>query len=154
MAQKEPIELVLLKGKKHLSKKEIETRKKEEIKAPKDKIKPPSYLTKELKKEFTTIAKELERIDILTNLDVDALARFVMSKQLYLEVSMSMIGLLPTSDEYMVLIQHQDKLFKQCRSASQDLGLTISSRCKLVMPKKQEEEKPKTESEKRFGGKL
>ncbi len=37
---------------------------------------------------------------------------------------------------YSDLLINQDKLFKQCRQASSDLGLTISSRCKLVIPKK------------------
>lgn len=41
-----------------------------------------------------------------------------------------------TNDDYSELLINQDKLFKQCRQASSDLGLTISSRCRLVIPKK------------------
>jgi len=52
---------------------------------------------------------------------------------------------------YSDLLVNQDKLFKQCRSTAIDLGLTITSRCKLVMPKK-EEKPPETDAEKRFGG--
>lgn len=40
---------------------------------------------------------------------------------------------------YMELIKTQEKLFKMSRQAANDLGLTISSRCKLVVPKKQDE---------------
>ena len=35
----------------------------------------------------------------------------------------------------------QDKVFKQCRAAASDLGLTITSRCRIVVPK--QEDKPK-----------
>ena len=50
-----------------------------------------------------------------------------------------------------ILIQ-QDKLFKQCRQTATDLGLTITSRCKIVLPKtKEEKKKPQNESEALFG---
>ncbi len=40
----------------------------------------------------------------------------------------------------------QEKLFKMARAAASDLGLTITSRCKLVVPKP--EEKPKNRFDK------
>lgn len=55
------------------------------------------------------------------------------------------------NEAYSDLLINQDKLFKQCRQASSDLGLTISSRCKLVIPKK-DDDKPKSKEEERFGG--
>ncbi len=57
------------------------------------------------------------------------------------------------NDDYSDLLINQDKLFKQCRQASSDLGLTISSRCKLVIPKK-DDGKQKTKEEERFGGRM
>jgi P27 family predicted phage terminase small subunit len=33
----------------------------------------------------------------------------------------------------------QSRYFKQCRECAGDLGLTISSRCKLVLPPKEDE---------------
>ncbi|GED53528.1 phage terminase small subunit P27 family [Brevibacillus borstelensis] len=169
---KEPVALILLKGNKHLTKKEIEERKEQEIKAPADKIRAPSYLPKELKKEFKKISDELVRIEIMSNLDVDALARFLMSQKMYLQVSEELLKRQPVrtvletikdeegkvlgvqehevvSEAYGELLQMQDKLFKQCRAAAGDLGLTISSRCRLVVPKPKE--KPETEFDKRFG---
>ena len=35
----------------------------------------------------------------------------------------------------------QDKSFKQCRACANDLGLTITSRCKLILPKTPENPK-------------
>lgn len=151
--QRQPVELLLLKGNKHLTKKEIEERKAKEVKAPSDKVKPPSYLDKDLKREFKKIANELVHIGIMSNLDNDALARFLISKKMYLSVTNNLLELDPLDENYTTLLINQDKLFKQCRQSASDLGLTISSRCKLVIPTK-DDKKPKSDGEKRFGDRL
>lgn len=143
---RQPIELLLLKGNKNLTKEEIERRKATEVKAPADKVRPPSYLPADLKKEFNKISKQLVAIEIFSNLDVDTLARYLIAMKMYLQVTDKLL----ISDEYDdKLINTQDKLFKQCRQCASDLGLTISSRCKLVIPKKED---TKTDGrDKRFG---
>ena len=151
--QRQPIDLLLVKGNKHLTKQEIEERKSREVKAPNDNVKPPAYLPADLKKEFKKIADELVSIGIMSNLDVDALARFLIAKKLYLEVTQVLLErpeMIITDDK---IVSTQDKLFKQCRSAANDLGLTISSRCKLTLPKK-DDNKPKSKEERLFGDKL
>lgn len=162
---RQPIDLVAFKGKKHLTKAEIEERKAQEVKAGNNKVKPPSYLSKELKREFKKIADELLDIGIMTNLDVDALARFLLAKKMYLDVTNTLLDIRPVvfdeetetysaNPDYADLLVSQDKLFKQSRAAASDLGLTISSRCRLVMPKGKDDDTPKTEAERRFGGRL
>ncbi|SFC52572.1 phage terminase small subunit P27 family [Bacillus sp. UNCCL81] len=151
--QRQPIDLLLIKGNKNLTKKEIEERKATEVKAPSDKVKPPAYLPSNLKREFKKIADELMQIGIMTNLDVDALARFLIAKNMYVKISNQLINLDPLSQKFETLIAHQDKFFKQSRQSAMDLGLTISSRCKLVIPKNNEA-KEKTASQKRFGDRL
>lgn len=136
---REPIDLLIVKGKKHLTKAEIENRKATEVTAPADKIRAPSYLSKDCKKEFNKISKELKAIGIISNLDIDALARFVIARELYVKLSQRLID---NPDIIIIdkdILASQDKLFKQCRQAASDLGLTISSRCKLIIPKKEEE---------------
>lgn len=164
---RQPVDLLLVKGKKNLTKQEIEERRAQEVKAPNDKVKAPSYLPKDLKREFKKIADELKNIGIMTNLDVDALARFLFAQKQYLEMTEVLletpITALVEGDDgnkfevanktYSDLLINQDKLFKQCRQASSDLGLTISSRCKLVIPKK-DDGKPKSKEEERFGGRM
>lgn len=159
---KEPLKLVLRKGRKHLTKAEIEERKNSEVEAKSDKVKPPKYLKKEFKKEFKKIANELVEIGIMTNLDIDCLARFVISKNEYLKITKAVDARGPTKEieieekdaegnitgtkkieiidqDYDALLLMQNRLFKQCREASSDLGLSISSRCKLVVPKPKED---------------
>ena len=149
---KQPISLLEAKGKKHLTKAEIEDRKSKEIKAPFDKIVAPDYLPKKLKKEFNEIAKQLIELEIMSNLDVDSLARFIIAKSLYIDLSTKLLndpGLI--LDNKDILSQH-DKLFKQCRASASDLGLTITSRCKLVVPKKEEVKKDLSIEDQLFGG--
>lgn len=139
---REPIDLIIAKGNKHLTKKEIEERRAQEVKAANDKVEPPSYLPEELKKEFVRIAKELIEIDIMSNLDCEALARFIVSESQYQKVSEKILRMKTIGPTYIELVKTQEKLFKMARQAANDLGLTISSRCKLVVPKK-DDEKPK-----------
>lgn len=140
---RQPIELVMQKGRKHLTKAEIESRQRTEIKPIADNIEPPSYLTKKQKQEFDKIATQLIALKIMGETDVDALARYIMSKDIYVKLTKeiqksAVIGDPYTLERYM---KNQDKAFKQCRQCASDLGLTISSRCKLVVPQPKEEKK-------------
>lgn len=134
---REPIDLIKAKGKKHLSKAEYEERKEQEIEVPFTDVKPPEYLTgaKQLEK-FNYYADMLLQIGIFTQLDVDCLARYIMGEQLYLQYTNLLIGLIKSKDfDQMGKIQGlQDRAFKQCQQCARDLGLTISARCKLVVP--------------------
>ena len=72
---RQPTDLVVMKGKKHLTKAEIEARKNAEVVAPNDKVKPPTYLTPKQKNKFRKLSKELLEIKLIANVDCDALAR-------------------------------------------------------------------------------
>lgn len=145
---RQPIDLILAKGNKaNLTKEEIEKRRAQEVNASADKVEPPSYLPEELKEQFNRIADELIEIKIMSNLDCEALARFIVSESQYQKVSLKILKLKTIGPTYIELVKTQEKLFKMSRQAAADLGLTISSRCKLVIPKK-EEEKPKNKFQK------
>lgn len=145
--QRQPVELLIAKGKKNLTKAEIEKRKQEELKVKSKAITMPEYLPESLQKEFRQIAKRLTEIEIFTDLDVDGLARYLLSKQVYLTYTQKLAKASKTEDIDLItkLSVIQDKAFKQCRSAANDLGLSITSRCKLTIPKSEEEEPDKME---------
>lgn len=148
---RQPVDLLLIKGKKNLTKKEIEERRAQEVKASSDDIQAPSYLPKNLKRDFDRLAKQLADINIMTNLDCEALARFVMSEYNYQRVSKRLLRVGVENPLFRELLLHQEKLFRMARQAASDLGLTISSRCKLVVPKQEETEKERTPFERMFG---
>ena len=141
---RQPTALVELKGKKHFTKTELEERKNAEVDADADNIVPPDYLTEKQAGEFLALADELKRCEIMTNLDCDALARFVVARSDYADYVKLMRSIPKTVDNLQEL-KEADKLkrgaFLDCNTAAKELGMTISSRCKLVVPKK-EESKP------------
>jgi P27 family predicted phage terminase small subunit len=139
---RQPIDLVIANGKKHLTKAEIEQRKAEEVRAPCECIEPPPYLQGAMAKEFVEYAEKLEKIGIISDLDVDCLARYILSKSMYLKLTSKLQnevkeGRYAAAEKLLTM---QDKSFKQCQSCASALGLTISSRCKLVVPKTDEGE--------------
>ena len=133
---RKPIELIVAQGKSHMVKEEIERRRAQEIRVPFTDVAAPEYLPEALKKEFNDISSKLLQIGVMTELDEDCLARYLLSKQSYLQytslVNKAMRNNNMADIERLSVLQ--DKAFKQTRSCAMDLGLTISSRARLVMP--------------------
>ena len=148
--QRQPIELVIANGKKNLTRAEIQERLDSEVKPIVDNIIAPDYLTKRQKAEFDRIAEQLKKLKIMGETDVDALGRYIISKDLYIKVSKQLAKPAVVSDPFLLdkYLKNQDRLFKQCRSSANDLGLSISSRCKLVVPNRKEPPKKKNKFQK------
>ena len=138
---RQPIDLIEIKGKKHLTKKEIEERKSTEVSGNTDQITAPDYLDAKQKEQFQKIASELLSIGIMSNLDCDGLARYIIAETNYNKVTAFLKNYDISGDvkEYAKLVNVQDKFFKQCRASASDMGLTITSRCRLVVPKAKDE---------------
>lgn len=85
--QRQPIDLVIAKGKKHLTKLEINQRKSEEVEVPFVDIRAPSYLPDELVDEFNDLSEKLKAINIMTELDTESLARYLIAKENYLIIT-------------------------------------------------------------------
>ncbi len=137
----QPIELLLAKGNvSHLTKAEIKARQEQELKANSEKcLIPPKFLSKKLKNRYIELATELNELEILTNLDVNALAFYIINETKYQEISKKIIKAEVGTEEYEILLRQQEKLHKMLRASASDMGLTITSRCKLVVPKASED---------------
>lgn len=146
-----PLELVQARGSKHLTKAEIKERQEREIKPITDNIIAPAYLTKKQTGEFYKIADQLKDLNIMGETDVDALARYITAREMYENAVKQMRKKEVKNDPllYEKWLKIQDKLFKQCRASANDLGLSISSRCKLVVPEAKKET-PKENKFKKF----
>ena len=149
--QRLPLEVVQARGSKHLTKAEIQERQEREIKPITDNIIAPKYLTKKQTEEFYKIADQLKKLKILGETDVDALARYISSREMYENAVRQMRKKEVKNNPYLFekWLKIQDKLFKQCRASANDLGLSISSRCKLVVPETKKET-PKENKFKKF----
>jgi P27 family predicted phage terminase small subunit len=142
-----PIELLVEKGKKHLTKAEIEERKSTEVKVDADKIFAPGFIrTKKQKERFEFLSQELLNAKILGNLDCELLGRYILLEEQYNKIVKVISKTDIISDEYDKLLQKQNKVFQMLDKASNELGMNMMARCKIVVPKK--EEKPKNKFEK------
>lgn len=153
---REPVNLIIAKGKKNLTKAEIEQRRNEEVPPCADDLTPPSYLTPTEKRRFEKLAGQLDKIKIMGETDVETLARYVSAQTLYEKATKDLRKLereRPKKEDYPAAdrdkyFMHldlwmqssetaaklQDRYFKQAMASARELGLTISSRCKLVTP--------------------
>ena len=135
---RQPVDLIKAKGKKHMGKNEYEERKARELEVPFTDIEPPQYLTQKQAKEFDEIAGKLLELNIFTELDVDALGRYIISRDLHLTYTKKLKAKLKEKDadlyEIRVLQNLQDKAYRQCVTSANELCLNISSRAKLTIP--------------------
>lgn len=158
---RKPMLLNLANGGKHWTKEEISDRLRGEVQPVTDGIEAPSFLTTKQKKEFTKIADQLERLGVMGETDCDTLARYVVAQDLYAQAvkdlrvvqkqrpkGMDPTGLIGWADALAALDKRCDRYFKQATVAAAKLGLTISDRCKLVVPAAAEE--PKQNKFKKF----
>ena len=134
---REPVKLLEFKGKKHLTKEEIRQREADEVKPVPKGIKPPAYLSESQKKVFRKLAKQLSKLEIMGETDNDALARLVIAQERFEEANeiMNKVDFFDDAKEYEIASRVYAKRLDELRKLASDLGLTISSRCKLVVPK-------------------
>lgn len=139
---RKPVALHLLEGNKNgLTKAEISARKKHErsMKAETDKIVPPARLSKKQKEKFEDLSNQLLELNIFDNLDVDTLAMYIETYDNYIRVERSAKRMTNDElddyfDDYAKRMRTASQLAAVCRQLSGDLGLSITSRLKLVIP--------------------
>jgi len=135
--KRQPVAALRAKGSRHYTKAQLEEREAHEIKAPSAKeLDPPHYLPASLAKKFRELAPVLIRMGVLTVLDADGLARYLLAEQNYLRATIRLTSAMNAGnpDDSQKWSAIQDRSFRQCRSAAADLGLTVSSRCSLELP--------------------
>lgn len=157
-----PIVLQLLEGNKgKYSKAQLEERLEKEsaIQPNTDNIKPPSWLSPFAKREFRKMVKELLEVDLITNVDVNAMAFYCDAYSKYVECTkvIQEEGLMveytnkaaETNKVPHPLLTKQKGLFEQMKSLSIEFGLTPAARAKIAIPKSSEKEV--SAEEKMFG---
>lgn len=133
---KEPVDLIIAKGRTRLGADEEERRRSEEVKVPFTRIEAPDYLTEEQKKKFDYLAQMLLALRIFTELDVDCLGRYIIAHDLYIGYTkvLRRTLMMGDPDDIQKVQNMQSKVFQQAQSSARDLGLTVTSRCRIVIP--------------------
>lgn len=134
--KKKPVAVLKAEGSRHYTKAELEQRSDQEVKAPEGKILPPKYLSGSLITQFNNMAPILEKMGVLSSVDADILARYLLARQQYVSATNFLnaalkTGNVATADKWSAI---QDRFFKQCRACGEDLGLSVSARANLLIP--------------------
>lgn len=140
---RQPLKLLEDKGAKHLSKKETAKREAEEVKAePVKQVRAPDFLPTDLRDAFNWYSRQLVRMEIFFPHHRDTLAFYLMARQAWLKATVHAQAAISNGDEKeaRAWVSVQDTYFRQCRNCAGDLGLTITSQCRLVLPQVREPE--------------
>lgn len=137
--KRQPTDVVKANGKKHLSKAEEDARRDSEVRvAAAQKAKPPKWLPEALRKDFRKIGKQLIEAGIYTDLDADTLGRYLVAHGEWLAATAEVQQRLNRQPRDVKTVDDwgkvQERYFKQARNCANDLGLTVTSRCRLVIP--------------------
>lgn len=136
---RQPTDVVEANGRKHLSQAEAAERRSREPKVDKAKTaRPPKWLPEALKKDFRAIGKKLIAAGLYTDLDADTLGRYLVAQHQWLiatqQAEAALCAKPPDQEEADKWGRIQERYFKQARNSASDMGLTVSSRCRLVVP--------------------
>lgn len=154
---KKPVDVLIQDGKTHLTKAEINRRRREEakLKGENDKLACPDWVQGQVARNiYRATAAELKKIDLLANLDVTTLGQYANAMAKYREVNKALQGaplLVEKQTRYGVEMV-ENPLFKlhvryaeETRKYGDKLGLTLGARLKLsTTPKGKQPEKPKS----------
>jgi len=149
----ESVDLLLLKGNlSGLTEAEIKERREKEklVRGSIGLVEAPNWLSKKQKEEFDELAQALTELDIFGSLDVDTLAMYVETRTQFVEVIKAMRRVKPAGTSecpdtgkeiyeanktYRSLQQTKDSIHRQMRGLASEMGLTLDSRMRLVVPK-------------------
>ena len=167
--QKQPVGLIQAKGRKHLTKAEIEQRQATEVHPLlSENVSAPKYLSKAEKERFFEILRGLDELGIVGDTDMMMLGQLVQEETMAIDAmkdykkararrdaflrTAKQQGLDIMSGDYFEIYKNHESLVSVCdqrvsrhkndlRKFANDFGLTITSRCRIVMPQIVVEEK-------------
>lgn len=142
---RQPTDVVLANGRKHMTKAEEADRRSHEISLqPAKKAIPPKWLgrgfdddaAKALKTEFRKLGKQLIDVGLYADLDADTLAHYLVARHQWETAAAYAEQYLQSGEvkEADVWGKIQERYFSAARRCASDMGLTLSSRCKLIVP--------------------
>ena len=135
--QRQPTDVIKANGRKHMTRAEEDARRDREIRihAPEN-LTAPQWLPAVRRKEFLALANQLAAVNLYTALDADTLGRYIIVHHQWTVATKKVAAALRKDDLEQVTAwsRLQDLYFKQARACAVDMGLTISSRCRLVIP--------------------
>lgn len=134
---RQPTSLVAANGRKHLTRSEEDKRRDQEAHVPvPDQAEPPRWLPRKLHAEFNEVGEILRLAGLYSELDRDVLGQYFLARERWQRADKLASKAIRDQDEKLAKTWTgiQNTYFRQCRQCAEVLGLSISSRCRLVVP--------------------
>lgn len=135
--KRQPTALVELNGRKHMTQAEADERRDREVTLPPvDSVNPPKWLPKRLHREYREIGETLNSAGLYAELDRDVLGQYFLCRERWLKADKKAAAAIARSDEKLAKewTSIQSTYFKQARQCAEAMGLSITSRCRIVVP--------------------
>lgn len=135
--KRQPTALVEANGKKHLTRAEADSRRDQEVYVPPpEQVQPPKWLPKKLCGEYLEISEILLTAGLYSELDRDVLGQYFLARERWLRADKRAAAAIRTGDEKQARewAGVQGTYFKQARQCGEAMGLSVTSRCRIVLP--------------------
>lgn len=135
--RRQPTDVVAANGRKHMSRAEEDQRRDAEVHVPPpEEVTPPKWLSKRFHEEYREIGEILLASGLYAELDRDVLAQYFVSRDRWINADRQAAKAIRTKDEKMAKewTGIQASYFKQARQCAESMGLSVTSRCRIVVP--------------------
>ena len=135
--KRQPTALVEANGRKHLTQAEADERRDREIyMPPADEVTPPKWLPKRLRPEYCEIGEMLNGAGLYAELDRDVLGQYFLCRERWTKADKKAEAAISKNDEKLAKewTSIQGAYFKQARQCAEAMGLSVTSRCRIVVP--------------------
>lgn len=135
--KRQPTALIELNGKKHMTQAEADKRRDQEVYVPPvETVEPPKWLTKRLRAEYCEIGTLLNGAGLYAELDRDVLGQYFLCRERWMKADRKAAAAIQKGDEKLARewTGVQGVYFKQARQCAEAMGLSVTSRCRIVVP--------------------
>ncbi len=135
--KRQPTSVVEAAGKKYLSRAEADERRDREVRVPPpERAVPPGWLPKRFHQEFHEIGELLLSAGLYAELDRDVLAQYFLARDRWLKADKKAAAAIRANDEKLARdwTGVQGVYFRQARQCAEAMGLSVTSRCRIMVP--------------------
>lgn len=135
--KRQPTNLIEANGRKHLTRAEADERRDREVYVPPpEQVTPPKWLPKRLHGEFREVGEILLAAGLYAELDRDVLAQYFLTRDRWMKADKKAAAAIQSDDEKGARewTGVQSAYFKQARQCAESMGLSVTSRCRIVVP--------------------